>query len=58
MGARQWQAAQPDSVYRWPTANTHYRTDVDSEEDRLAIEARTGLSLRWPADASPPTSTL
>ena len=58
IGVRQWQAAQPDSVFRWPTANTHYRTDVDSEEDRKAIEARTGQSLRWPADAIPPTSTL
>ena len=58
IGVRQWQAAQPDRVYRWPTANAHYRTDVDSEEDRLAIEARTGQSLCWPADASPPTSTL
>ncbi len=58
IGVRQWQAAQPDSVCRWPTANSHYRTDVDSEEDRLAIEARTGQSLRWPADSGPPVPTL
>lgn len=50
MGARQWQAAHPDGVYRWNTPNTHYRTDVDSEADRLALQTQTGLRLVWPED--------
>lgn len=50
MGARQWQRAHPEGVYRWNTPNGHYRTDVDTEEDRLALERLTGHRLSWPAD--------
>lgn len=49
-GARQWQARHPQAVYRWETPNDHYRIDVDNEDDRCAIEALTGLRLRWPDD--------
>lgn len=60
MGGKQWQAAHPHAVYRWGTANTHYRTDVDSPDDIEALAARTGQRLRWPADllAEAPCSTL
>jgi CTP:molybdopterin cytidylyltransferase MocA len=50
MGARQWQRAHPQAVYRWETPDGHYRLDVDNEEDRLAVEQLTGQSLRWPHD--------
>lgn len=50
MGARQWQRAHPQAVYRWETPNSHYRLDVDNEEDRLAVAQLTGQSLRWPQD--------
>lgn len=47
-GAKQWQQAHPQGIDRWQTPNAHYRIDVDSEEDRLALEALTGRRLRWP----------
>ncbi|MCF8168068.1 MAG: nucleotidyltransferase family protein [Rhodoferax sp.] len=50
MGCKQWQAAHPQAVYRWPTPNTRYCTDVDTQEDIYALAARTGHHLRWPAD--------
>lgn len=49
-GCRQWQAVKPLSVQRWVTPNRHYRTDVDTPGDIEALEARTGLSFRWPVD--------
>ena len=50
MGARQWQKAHPERVYRWEIPHVHYRMDVDNEEDRLAVAQLTGQSLRWPHD--------
>lgn len=50
MGARQWQQAHPEAVYRWETRDGHYRLDVDNEADRQAVEHLTGQSLRWPHD--------
>jgi len=50
MGARQWMQAHPEAVYRWGTPDSHYRLDVDNEEDRLAVAQLTGQSLRWPHD--------
>lgn len=50
MGARQWQRAHPQAVYRWETPDGHYRLDVDNEADRQAVEHLTGQSLRWPHD--------
>lgn len=51
MGGKQWQAVHPQAVFRWATANIHYRTDVDSPDDIEALAARTGQRLSWPADA-------
>ena len=50
-GGRQWQQAHADQVYRWPTANPHYRIDLDSPEDLQAFTLRTGRALQWPAPA-------
>lgn len=50
IGCKQWQAAHPDAVHRWETANQRYRTDVDSPEDIEALAARTGHRLRWPVE--------
>lgn len=47
-GAKQWQQTHPERLYRWPSTNAHYRMDVDTEADRLALEALTGHRLRWP----------
>ncbi|MFP8778647.1 NTP transferase domain-containing protein [Hydrogenophaga sp. RWCD_12] len=50
VGCKQWQSANPQAVHPWATANTRYRTDVDSPEDIEALAARTGHRLRWPSD--------
>ena len=50
MGARQWQLAHPEAVYRWETPHGHYRLDVDNETDRQAVAQLTGQSLHWPHD--------
>ncbi|OIQ87827.1 nicotine blue oxidoreductase [mine drainage metagenome] len=50
IGCRQWQAAHPDQVHRWVSANQRYRTDVDTPDDIESLAARTGHRLRWPAD--------
>ena len=50
MGGKQWQAANLERVYRWPSTNRRYRTDVDSPEDIEALAALTGHRLLWPAD--------
>ena len=42
--------AHPEAVYHWETPHSHYRLDVDNEEDRQAVEQLTGQSLRWPQD--------
>ncbi len=47
-GCRQWQQENGERVYRWKTANDHYRIDIDTPDDIDAFRARTGLSLRWP----------
>ena len=50
MGARQWQQAHPEAVYRWETPHGHYRLDVDNETDRQAVAQLTGQNLHWPHD--------
>ncbi|MEX1168197.1 MAG: nucleotidyltransferase family protein [Hydrogenophaga sp.] len=49
-GAKQWQAAHPERVWRWPSANQRYRMDVDSPEDLETLALATGYRLRWPSD--------
>ncbi|MBS3997945.1 MAG: nucleotidyltransferase family protein [Hydrogenophaga sp.] len=53
LGCKQWQAAHPAQVHRWPSTNQRYRTDVDTLDDIEALAARTGHRLRWPADLAP-----
>jgi molybdenum cofactor cytidylyltransferase len=50
LGARQWQQAHPEAVYRWETPHGHYRLDVDNETDRQAVAQLTGQNLHWPHD--------
>jgi CTP:molybdopterin cytidylyltransferase MocA len=50
-GGRQWQKAHAGQVYRWATANPHYRIDLDSPEDLQAFTLRTGRALHWPTPA-------
>lgn len=53
LGARQWQQAHPEAVYRWETPDGHYRLDVDNETDRQAVAQLTGQSLHWPHNLAP-----
>lgn len=53
IGCRQWQAAHPQAVHHWTSANQRYRTDVDCPEDIEALATRTGHRLHWPADLMP-----
>ena len=53
LGCKQWQAAHPERVHRWATANNRYRVDVDTPEDIEALAARTGHRLIWPASLEP-----
>lgn len=48
-GCRQWQAAHPQQVARFVTANPHYAVDVDTPADLERFERETGRALRWPA---------
>jgi len=48
MGCRQWQALHPQQVYRWASHNPHYRIDLDTPEDLLALQQRTGGSVSMP----------
>jgi CTP:molybdopterin cytidylyltransferase MocA len=52
-GGRQWQQAHVHQVYRWSTANPHYRIDLDSPEDLQAFTLRTGRALHGPDTAKP-----
>lgn len=47
-GCRQWQAAHPDRVWRFVTANRHYAVDLDTPDDLQRFERETGRALRWP----------
>lgn len=49
-GCRQWQSEHPEKVYKWVTANAHYRMDVDSPRDLDTLLEKTGVQLHWPLD--------
>ncbi len=49
LGCKQWQAAHAEAVFRWPTSNRRYRTDIDTPADIEELASRTGHQLRWPA---------
>ncbi len=57
-GGRQWQAAHPESVWRWPTNNAHYQMDLDSPDDLEQFSAATGLTPRWPQTTPPPSEPI
>lgn len=47
-GCKQWQAAHPEAVHAWATANARYRQDVDSPQDIEQLATLSGRQLRWP----------
>ncbi len=48
VGCRQWQSAHPEQVHHWPSANAHYSTDIDSEQDIKHLRQHFGVALDWP----------
>ena len=50
VGCKQWQAAHPTQVYRWPNDNRHYIIDIDCESDIENLQATTGHQLYWPTN--------
>lgn len=56
LGCKQWQAQNPEAVYRWTTDTRRYRVDVDSEEDIERLAAETGHRLRWPTAWATPAA--
>ncbi len=45
---RRYTDEHPAVVYRYPTANAHFIIDLDTPEDVVAFEQRTGRMLQWP----------
>ena len=60
VGCRQWREAHCSACAPWPTANRHYRVDIDTEADMTCLSHDTGRALRWPEmlPEAPSKSTL
>ena len=54
---RRWRQANPERVRWFDTDNRRYRIDIDTEDDLAQFTARTGHTLRWPADPATVGST-
>lgn len=46
-GGKEWRQMYPQHCHSWPTANTHYRVDVDTSEDIKSLGAQYGIVLSW-----------
>jgi CTP:molybdopterin cytidylyltransferase MocA len=46
-GGKEWRQSHPHSFHPWPTANAHYRIDMDTPEDLAALQAQHGIQLVW-----------
>jgi molybdenum cofactor cytidylyltransferase len=51
---RRWRDAHPERVAWLDVDNRRYRVDIDTEDDLLRFEQRTGHALRWPAQWATP----
>lgn len=49
VGCRDWQRANAGRTMPFATSNRHYRVDLDTEADLVALQRETGWSLQWPA---------
>lgn len=47
-GCGNWRKEAQNSIWNWPSSNTRYITDVDTEHDLLMLEQETGVALCWP----------
>ncbi len=48
LGLRQYIDDHPQSVYRYLTTNEHFVIDLDTTDDVLALQRRTGVTLAFP----------
>ena len=46
-GGKEWRQIHPQHCHSWPTANTHYRVDVDTPQDIKSLGAQYGIVLSW-----------
>ena len=53
-GCKEWRQAHQAQVRPLASSNLHYTTDLDHLADLAAFTARTGRSLTWPPDWTPP----
>ena len=50
LGCKQWQAQHPAQVYRWPSDNTHFIMDIDTQQDLHTLQTRTGWTVDVPLE--------
>ena len=53
-GCKEWRQAHQAQVRPLASSNLHYTSDLDHLADLAAFTARTGRSLTWPPDWTPP----
>jgi molybdenum cofactor cytidylyltransferase len=46
-GGKEWRQHNPSLFHPWPTNNVHYRIDMDSPDDLVALQAQHGIQLVW-----------
>ena len=46
-GGKEWRQMHPQHCHSWPTANTHYRVDMDTPKDIESLGAQYGIVLSW-----------
>jgi molybdenum cofactor cytidylyltransferase len=46
-GGKEWRQRHPERCHPWPSTNMHYRIDMDTPEDMVALEDQYGIQLVW-----------
>jgi len=46
-GGKEWRQRNPAQFHPWPTSNVHYRIDMDTPEDLVALQTQYGIQLVW-----------
>ena len=46
-GGKEWRQLNPQQVHQWTTSNPHYKVDMDTPEDIVALQTKYGVALTW-----------
>ena len=46
-GGKEWRQLNPQKVHQWTTSNPHYKVDMDTPEDIVALQTKYGVALTW-----------